>query len=158
MINFDDKTLFLEKLQRLFRLEEEVNISSDVLTQYEGEIVYNYFYGKTWYDLAINLDFKLDGEPLEKGCIYLNHDDFKKYFPLYIYASLINYDGWAFECSFFMHYLMPDVMGEDVYFEFIVGFDELQRSLIYEFVLYKFVKENDLMASDAFNKFWCLYS
>lgn len=158
MINFNENKPLLKKLHNLFRIEEGFDISADVLTEYEGEIVYDYFYGKTWYDLAINLDFTLDGEPLEKGCIYLNPDDFKSYFPLYIYASSINYEGWAFECSFFIHYLMPDVMGEDVFLEFIDGFNELQRNLIYEFVLYKSVKENDLMAKDAFNKFWCLYS
>ncbi|HAT8012589.1 hypothetical protein [Citrobacter rodentium] len=157
MTNFEDKNIFLEELVRNFPIKRDGEISFGMLEMYEGEVVYDYFYEKTWLELISGLDFRLDGEALEKGCLYLNKDDFIYYFPLYIYASVINVDGWAFEYSFFMNYLIPDVMGEEEYFAFIDRFSELQNILIYDFVLYKSEK-GDVVASEAFNKFWCLYS
>lgn len=158
MINFDDAELVLKKLHFLFHAKKGFNISSDSLIQYEGEIVYNYFHRKAWYNLAVNLDFTLDGEALEKGCAYLNPDEFKNYFPLYIYASLINNEGWAFEFSFFHHYLIPGVMEERVFFDFVDGFTEKQKEIIYNFIRYKAEIKKDLMAMDALYYFWDLYA
>ncbi|EAA7110976.1 hypothetical protein EWJ91_21880 [Salmonella enterica subsp. enterica serovar Ouagadougou] len=158
MINFEDSGLFLLELCDVFPIKRYFDISNNILAQYEGDIVYNFFHGNSWFDLAHHLDFKSDGESLEKGCLYLQCDEFKYCFPLYIYASLINHEGWAFEYSFFLHYLTPGVMEENVFSDFIEQFNEQQRVLIYEFVLYKVKNVQDPMAIDAFARFWMLYS
>lgn len=158
MINFEDKNVVLEALIEVFPIERHDEVSIDLINIYEGDGVYYFFHGVTWYDLIKKLDFKLHGDVLEKGCFYLSKKDFIYYIPLYIYASIVNLEGWAFEYSFFIHYLTPDVMGEYDYFCFTNAFSEVQRVLIYEFIVYKMEKKNDLLASDAFNKFWCLYS
>ena len=158
MIDFKNKNKILLLLNDNFPVQNSIDISLDLLVQYEGDVVYDYFHGNTWFDLASHLDFKLDGEALEKGCLCLKRDEFRYYFPLYIYASLINDDGWAFEYSFFLHYLTPGTIDEDDFFDFIDRFNFSQKKIIYEFVLYKFVHIHDPIAEDAFNHFWILYS
>ena len=37
----------LDKLFSIFEIKDDSNVSADILTQYEGEVVYNYFNGKT---------------------------------------------------------------------------------------------------------------
>ena len=90
-------------------------------------------------------------------CIYINSEDFRKYLPLYICASLIYDEGWAFECSFSNNYLTPGIMEENIFFEFIDDFSKPQIKLMYDFVLYNFIEKNDLMVMEALNSFWCLY-
>lgn len=158
MIDFKNKKLVLSELNDAFPVRNNIEISLDLLAQYEGDIVYDYFYGKKWVDLVNHLDFRSDGEILEKGCLYLNCNEFRYYFPLYIYASLINDGCWAFEYSFFLHYLTPGVIEEHCFYNFIDEFSVLQRSIIYDFVFYKAIKMHDPMAKDAFNLYWVLYS
>lgn len=158
MINFEDNALFLIELHNIFPVKDVTNVSPEILSQYDGEIVYDFFHGKSWYYLATHLDFISSNEALEKGCLYLSNEEFRYYFPLYIYASLINKQGWGFEYSFFLHYLTPGVINEGDYFNFVEQFTDIQRSLIYDFILYKYKNTNDLMAMDAFNCFWFLYS
>lgn len=153
-----------EKPEKIFNLLREgfpekpvTRVSSELLTIYEGNIVYDYFHEKTWPILSKELDFKKDGEALEKGIIYLNANNLLYYFPLYIYASLLNKNGWAFEYSFFYHYLTPGVMSDHDFLEFIDNFNPEQKEILYLFVEYKAKVKCDLMAIDAFDKYWELY-
>lgn len=158
MIKLEDKKIFLTELYEAFPIKNNCEVSLNILEKYESETVYYFFYGHSWLELISDLDFRMDGDILEKACLYLDKNEFRYFFSLYIYASLLNSEGWAFEYSFFIHYLTPDFMGEDTFFDFIEQFDELQKKLIYEFVRYKSEDEHDLIAIDAFNSYWFLYS
>lgn len=152
-MNFDNHDEILEELINAFPKLSVVNIPIEVHDAFEGRVVYDFFHGKTWTDLAMEINFSESNEALDKGVLYLGLNEFKYYMPFYVYGSLLN-DGWVFEYSFFLHYLTPGVMDDA---SFIDGFDDVQQKILYEFVYYKANEKFDLLAIDAFESYWILH-
>jgi hypothetical protein len=65
------KNLVLSSLNNIFQFKNDIVVSHNFLFKYEGDMVHDYFHGNSWFDLASHLDFRLDGEVLEKDCLYL---------------------------------------------------------------------------------------
>ncbi|MDK9605972.1 hypothetical protein [Lelliottia wanjuensis] len=154
-INYLNKEEVYERLVKYFPAEPLPVLSENMMGLSDSELVYDFFSGKGWEEIAIRLNLENDSYALELGVVFLSEDEFFYYIPLYIYASLQNKsEYWVFESDFIQHYLCPEYQSDDDFLSFILRFNDVQLSILNQFMHYESEFMQVFYARKACQDFW----
>ncbi|MBT1729026.1 hypothetical protein [Enterobacter quasimori] len=137
-INYLDKKDVYDELMLNFPVQFPPLLSDDMKGLDDSELVYTFFSGNQWNELADNLLLNDNSYALELGILFLPEKVFCYYIPLYIYASLFNKNEfWVFESDFIQQYLCPEYRDHDDFLNFILDFSDSQLFIIAQFMSFE---------------------
>ncbi|QCT88519.1 hypothetical protein [Escherichia sp. E4742] len=149
-----DKIHLLKVLNRIFNEEITRDFNHNVMDCFDLNIICVFFDNKSWQELAETLDLKRAAYPLELATYYFNGKIIKYYTPLYIYASLLNEEGWVFDSCFIDRYLLPDVQGVESFLSLFNTFSNSELNIISQYIHYAGYHIGHQSARAAFESFW----
>lgn len=154
-INYLNKKNVYDALMLSFPVQPPPILSDDMRGLDDSELVYTFFSGKQWNELADNLLLKDNSYALELGVLFLTEKVFCYYIPLYIYASLFNKNEfWVFESDFIQQYLCPEYRDHDKFLNFILDFSDSQLLIIAQFMSFESKNPALSYVSKACVDFW----
>lgn len=157
-INFLNEKEVYDELLNVFPMQPTPVLSEDMRGLYDPDLVYAFFSGRQWNEIADNLNLKEDSYALELGLSFMSECDFFYYIPLYIYASLYNKNEfWVFEFDFVQQYLCPEYREHDDFLNFILKFSDDQLWILAQFIAYEGDIQKSSYASKACRDFWVGY-
>lgn len=157
-INYLNKNEVYDALVDYFPMQPIPVLPDHMRGLSDPDIVYGFFSGREWGDIANNLKLKDHSYALELGILFIPESDFFYYIPLYIYASLYNKsEFWVFESDFIQQYLCPEYRNHDDFLNFILRFTDDQLLILAQFIAYESEILKFADANKACRDFWGSY-